>query len=142
MACFLVPTTEAIITTIAQKALAKKEANMEVHHEGASEVVEKSHSSFSRKLKWLNNMLWGGSALLALEHVWHGEVVPWFPFLTAANDPSSRSEMFHEMATVGVTMALLVTAVWAGMVIVSSRLEKRSEKLAEVVVEETTEEKK
>ena len=140
MACFLVPTTEAIITTIAQKVLAKKEANMEVHHEGSSEIVEKT--GFSRKLKWLNNMLWGGSALLALEHVWHGEVVPWFPFLTAASDSSSRSEMFHEMATVGVTMALLVTAVWAGMVIVSSRLEKRAGKLAEVVVEESKEEKK
>ena len=140
MACFLVPTTEAIITTIAQKVLAKKESNMEIHREGSSEIVEKT--GFSRKLKWLNNMLWGGSALLALEHVWHGEVVPWFPFLTAANDPSSRSEMFHEMATVGVAMALLVTAVWAGMVIVSSRLEKRAGKLAEVVVEESSEEKK
>ena len=140
MACFIVPATEAIVTTIAQKVLAKKEANMEVHHEGSSEIIEKSH--FSRKLKWLNNMLWGGSALLALEHVWHGEVVPWFPFLTKAADASSRSEMFHEMATVGVSMALLVTAVWAGMVIVSSRLEKRSEKLAEVVVEESSEEEK
>ena len=113
---------------------------MGIHHEGSSEIVEKT--GVSRKLKWLNNMLWGGSALLALEHVWHGEVVPWFPFLTAANDPSSRSEMFHEMATVGVAMALLVTAVWAGMVIVSSRLEKRAGKLAEVVVEESSEEKK
>ena len=127
MACFLIPTTEAIVTTILQKVLSSKEKNMEIHHEGdSSENLPKS--GFSRKLKWLNNMLWGGSALLALEHVWHGEVVPWFPFLTAASDPSSRSEMFHEMATVGVTMALLVTAVWAGMVIVSSRLEKKADK--------------
>ncbi|MBO7564916.1 MAG: hypothetical protein J6T40_08770 [Clostridiales bacterium] len=127
MACFLVPTTEAIVTTILQKVLSSKEKNMEIHHEGdSSENLPKS--GFSRKLKWLNNMLWGGSALLALEHVWHGEVVPWFPFLTAASDSSSRSEMFHEMATVGVTMALLVTAVWVGMVIVSSRLEKKADK--------------
>jgi len=127
MACFLIPTTEAIVTTILQRVLSSKEKNMEIHHEGdSSENLPKS--GFSRKLKWLNNMLWGGSALLALEHVWHGEVVPWFPFLTAASDPSSRSEMFHEMATVGVTMALLVTAVWAGMVIVSSRLEKKADK--------------
>ncbi|MBR6253939.1 MAG: hypothetical protein IKR22_00765 [Clostridiales bacterium] len=140
MACFLVPTTEAIVTTIAQKVLKSKEKNMEIHHEsGSSEVVEKSH--FSRKLGWLNNMLWGGSALLALEHVWHGEVVPWFPFLTAANDPSSRSEMFHEMATVGVSMALLVTAVWVGMVIVSSRLEKRAKNTA-ALAEETIKEDK
>lgn len=26
-------------------------------------------------MNWLNNMLWGGSALLAFEHVWHGSVV-------------------------------------------------------------------
>ena len=130
MACFLIPTTEAIVTTILQRVLSSKEKNMEIHHEGdSSENLPKS--GFSRKLKWLNNMLWGGSALLALEHVWHGEVVPWFPFLTAASDPSSRSEMFHEMATVGVTMALLVTAVWAGMVIVSSRLEKKADKPVE-----------
>ena len=130
MACFLVPTTEAIVTTILQKVLSSKEKNMEIHHEGdSSENLPKS--GFSRKLKWLNNMLWGGSALLALEHVWHGEVVPWFPFLTAASDTSSRSEMFHEMATVGVTMALLVTAVWVGMVVVSSRLEKKADKPVE-----------
>jgi len=35
-------------------------------------------------LGWLTNMLWGGSLLLAFEHVWHGEETPWFPFLTAA----------------------------------------------------------
>ncbi len=140
MACFLVPTTEAIITTIAQKVLAKKESNMEIHHEGSSEIVEKSR--FSHKMGWLTKMLWGGSALLAFEHVWHGEVVPFFPFLTAMSNAEDAAEMFHEMATVGVAMALLVTAVWAGMVIVSSRLEKRAGKLAEVVVEESSEEKK
>ncbi len=131
MACFIVPATEAIVTTIAAKVLAKKEKNMEIHHEGSSAgIVEKSH--FSRKLGWLNNMLWGGSALLALEHVWHGEVVPWFPFLTAASDASSRAEMFHEMATVGVAMAALVTVTWAIMVLVSSRIEKREDTTASV----------
>ena len=129
MACFIVPATEAIVTTIAAKVLANKEKNMEIHHEsGSSEVIEKTH--FSRKLNWLNNMLWGGSALLALEHVWHGEVVPWFPFLTAAADAADRAEMLHEMATVGVTMAALVTAAWAIMVFVSSRIEKRADKPA------------
>ena len=139
MACFIVPATEAIVTTIAQKVLASKEKNMEIHHESGSEVIEKSH--FSRKLSWLNNMLWGGSALLALEHVWHGEVVPWFPFLTAANDVSSRAEMFREMATVGVGMALLVTAAWVGMVVVSSRLEKRANKTAKLAEEAVEEDK-
>ena len=122
MACFIVPATEAIVTTIAAKVLAKKEKDSAIHYEGSSEVVEKSH--FSRKLGWLNNMLWGGSALLAFEHIWHGEVVPFFPFLTAVKD-GEASEMLHEMATTGVTMAVIVTAVWAIMVIVSNAIEKQ-----------------
>ena len=81
---------------------------------------------FARKLSWLTTMLWGGSALLCLEHIWHGEVVPYPPFLTAAPDPAARAEMLHEMSTVGVGMAVLITAVWAGMVIVSGIIEKRA----------------
>ncbi len=83
---------------------------------------------FSRKLKWLRNMLWGGAILLMFEHVWHGEVVPWFPFLTAAADPADAAEMLREMATVGVTMAVLVTLVWLGMVGVTALIEKRAKK--------------
>ena len=72
----------------------------------------------------LNNMLWGGSALLAFEHVWHGEVTPWFPFLTNAANPADRAEMFAEMATSGVGMAVLVTAVWMVAVAALSYIEK------------------
>ena len=80
---------------------------------------------FSEKLGWLNKLLWGGSALLAFEHIWHGEVTPFFPFLTAAADAADRAEMFREMATSGVAMALLVTAVWGCMCAVVSRMQKR-----------------
>ena len=116
MACFIVPATEAIITTVATKALEKRECKSEYS----------AKIPFSRKLKWLNKLLWGGSALLAFEHVWHGEVTPWFPFLTNAATPESTSEMLHEMATAGVAMAVLVTVVWLGMVAVSSAIEKRA----------------
>lgn len=112
MACFLVPTTEAIVTTVVKKTAGEKAGNSAKH-------------PFLKKLNWLNNMLWGGAALLAFEHIWHGEVVPWFPFLTAAADPAEASEMLHEMATSGVCMAVLVTAVWAGMVVVSNVIKKR-----------------
>lgn len=118
MACFIVPAVEAVATTVATKIIEKKENNTE-----ALEVK----TGFSRKFKWLNNMLWGGSALLAFEHAWHGEIMPWFPFLTNAVDPASRSEMLHEMATTGVTMAVLVTVVWAVMVVASNAIEKRSD---------------
>lgn len=104
MACFLVPTTEAIVTTVLEKVLKQK------------------NNTFSVKLGWLNKMLWGGSALLAFEHVWHGEVVPFFPFLTAVKD-GNAAEMLHA----GVSMAVLVTAVWGVMVAVSSFIEKRKD---------------
>ena len=87
---------------------------------------------FSRKLKWLNNMLWGGTALLAFEHVWHGEVTPFFPFLTAAGNAQDAVQMLKEMATAGVGMAVVVTAVWVGMVAIASGVEKKAAKEAEV----------
>lgn len=122
MACFLVPATEAAVTTIAEHIVKGKEE----HSEAQELTCEESRKTpFSHKLKWLNNMLWGGSALLAFEHIWHGEVVPWFPFLTAAGNPEDAMAMLHEMATTGVTMAVLVTTVWAGMVAISNVIEKR-----------------
>lgn len=130
MACFLISTAEAIVTSVAVKAVEKKEKNNEnVSLKTGNEMPETSiRIPFSRKLRWLRNMLWGGSALLAFEHVWHGEVVPWFPFLTAAGSPEDTAEMLHEMATVGVAMAILVTLVWLGMVGISSLIEKRAGK--------------
>ena len=122
MACFTVPATEAIITTIAAKIIKYREAKGLTKKPEAGDEIQKI--KFSTKLGWLNNMLWGGSALLAFEHVWHGEVVPFFPFLTAVSD-GNAAEMLHEMATAGVSMALLVTAVWGVMVGISSIFEKR-----------------
>ncbi|QUC66005.1 hypothetical protein [Aristaeella hokkaidonensis] len=127
MACFIVPAVEAIVVTVVRKVIEKKEKQPEevsVVLDGTPETAYKV--PFSRKLKWLTNLLWGGSALLAFEHVWHGEVVPWFPFLTAAADPADAAEMLHEMATVGVSMAALVTLVWLAMLGVSAVIEKRA----------------
>ena len=70
-------------------------------------------------------MLWGGSVLLAFEHLWHGEIVPWFPFLTAAGDPESTAEMLREMATAGVSMALLITVVWGIMLLAVHSFERK-----------------
>lgn len=135
MACFIVPGTEAVITTaitkIAQKK-EKKEAHVSEMEGAVQEVKEEKALPFSRKLKWLNNMLWGGTALLAFEHVWHGEVTPFFPFLTAAGNPQDAVQMLHEMATAGVGMALVVTAVWVGMVAIASGIEKKAAKEIEV----------
>ena len=127
MACFIVPATEAVITGVASK-IAK---NNEKTSNGEENVNDLQKVKLSTKLGWLTKMLTGGSVLLAFEHVWHGEVVPFFPFLTAMKDPGEAAEMFHEMATVGVTMAVIITAVWAGMLAVSSHIEKKSLKRGE-----------
>lgn len=123
MACLLVPAVEAVITTVAAKVIKSKEHKAETTGNDTAEKLP-----FSRKLKWLSNLLWGGSALLTLEHVWHGEIVPWFPFLTAASDPAATAEMLQEMATVGAGMTAAVTAVWLGMLGVSRVMEKRGVK--------------
>lgn len=139
MACFIVPAVEAAVTTVATKILESKEKRGEAfsaHTESETAVLHVPTSEavgkipFSRKLKWLNHLLWGGSALLAFEHIWHGEITAAFPFLTAAANPTDTVEMLGEMATAGVTMTVLTTAVWAGMLGVSKLIEKRAEKEA------------
>lgn len=97
MACFVVPTGVAIITTAAGK-----------------KVSEKYH------LNWLNAMLWGGVAMLAVEHIAHGEVVPYPPFLTAG-----LAEVFPEMMRVGIPMTLAIFAVWGIMVAADVMIGKR-----------------
>ena len=120
MACFLVPAAEAAITEVVKRVEESKET--EHHHEDA----DTAKVSLSTKLSWLTKMLWGGAFLLMFEHVWHGEVVPWLPFLTAMGNAEDTAEMLHEMSTVGVTMAVIITVVWVGMVLVSNRMEKEN----------------
>ena len=134
MACFLVPAAEAVVTTLAAKLLKSREKarNVEIRLPDGS-VETATRIPFSTKLGWLNKLLWGGSALLAFEHVWHGEVVPFFPLLTAVRD-GETSEMLAEMGSAGVMMAALVTVVRFGMLDVSAMVEKRAlanSKLAE-----------
>lgn len=137
MACFLVPVGEAVVTTVVQKVVERKEKKAVERGEG--EVGAGGSASiglkWSRRLGWLNKMLWGGATLLALEHVWHGEVVPWPPFLTAMATPDEAGTMLHEMATYGVTMAVAVTVVWAIIVVIAelrAKTEARPEEEAQV----------
>ena len=111
MACFLVPAGEAIMAFVAQRILGPERTEQ-------------------LKLGWLNVMLWGGVIVLAMEHIWHGEVVPWPPFLTAMSNPADVGPMLLEIATVGVSMAVLITAIWGVMVLVSNRIERKTKKLA------------
>lgn len=100
MACFLIPVAEAVLTAAVSKILRKRE------------------SDFAPQISRLNKMLWGGSALLAFEHVWHGEVILQFPFLTAVRD-GAVDEMLAEMFSTGVLMSVIITVAWLGTVAVS-----------------------
>lgn len=131
MACFIVPATEAVATTIVTKVMEKREKkqleSLNLSEEEKKEYMSQKSHTILHKMKWLNSMLWGGSALLAFEHVWHGEVVPFFPFLTAASNPQDAMQMLHEMGTVGVTMAIVVTVVWGIMAGITNAIDKLPE---------------
>ena len=123
MACFLVPLTEAVLTTAVKGIYGKVIAKSTISEAEKTLKLEK----FNDKVSVLQNMLYGGSFLLAIEHIYHGEVVFYPPFLTAMNDPADTVEMLNEMSTVGVSMAVLVTAVW-GIGLFVSHLLKKSKK--------------
>ena len=126
MGCFLVPVTEAVVTTVEARVIKSKETKETVNISSTDGSIEEvTKIKFSTKLGWLNKLLWGGSALLAFEHIWHGEVVPFFPFLTAVENGETAG-MLAEMGSAGVMMSVLVTAVWAGMLAVSAVMEKRA----------------
>lgn len=115
MACFLVPTALAIVTSIIQKTA-----------RGLAERL---------KLGILNALLWGGAILLAFEHVWHGEVVPWPPFLTAMANPADIPVMLHEMAMIGTTMSVAIICTWASIVAVRGYMFKRMTRFEEAMKE-------
>ena len=110
MACFVVTAGEAILVSAAQITVKVLEHKGVIKYEKDEDGNEKA--KWSKKLGVLNGMLWGGSFLLAIEHIYHGEVVLYPPFLTAMSSPEATAEMLQEMSTVGVTMAVALTAVW------------------------------
>lgn len=107
MGCFTVPVSTAIVATAVKKALPKKA----------------SKNPFIARLNWLQSMMLGGGLLLAIEHIYHGEVIFTPPFLSAVRD-GNTAEMLHEMSTVGVAMTGLVLAAWAILVLVACLVEK------------------
>ncbi len=102
MACFLVPATAAVVTTAARKHIPER-----------------------YRPHWLNSMLWGGVAMLAVEHISHGEVVPYPPFLSALRNPQDTAVMFKEMLTVGVPMTIAIFVLWGVMVLITERVRGR-----------------
>ena len=130
MACFVAPAAVAVVTTVVQRVVKNKEAA--TIGEQAGTTVGK----WTQRLRWLNTMLWGGVVLLALEHLWHGEVVPWPPFLTAMQTPGEVGPMLHEILTYGLTMTAVILVAWGivvGIVELRSRDRRTSEAKPEKV---------
>ena len=94
MACFLIPAGLGIITTLLRKRFPQK------YH-----------------ISWLNALLWGGTVMLAVEHIAHGEIVPYPPFLTAG-----LSQVLPEMLRIGVPMALISVLTWSAMVTIDLKI--------------------
>ena len=98
MACFIAPMSLVIVTTIFRKKIPE-----------------------NLKIGWLNIMILGGSIMLAVEHIAHGEVVLYPPFLTAMQTPAAIPGMLQEMAIVGGTMTIAIVCIWLSMVAISQR---------------------
>jgi hypothetical protein len=106
MACFLAPMATGIVTTVFRKKIPA-----------------------ALKIGWLNIMLWGGVAMLAIEHIAHGEVVFYPPFLTAMQNPADIPVMVQELVTVGGTMTIAIVVVWIILVAITSRMPRVSKQV-------------
>lgn len=108
MSCFIVPLAQAVATTLSRKMSEKNNKN--------------SQSVWIQQLPKLELMLWGGTAMLIVDHILSGEVTWQYPFFTALTEVGGVQIMLKEMLTVGVPMSLIVTALWAGYVVMKRRL--------------------
>ena len=133
MACFVV-SAAAAIGVGAAKYIVRHHENKNAHKVEPKEYKFGSEVKWSKKLAYLELTLWGGSVLLAGEHLLHGEVTPYPPFLTAAGEgPEAVSEMLHEMGTVGVAMLGILVAAWAIGVFIVDYLKYKKHKEAKAL---------
>jgi len=102
MACFITPLVVGVLIALLNK-VAKR-------------------ASGKLKLNLLAYLLLGGSLLLAAEHAWHGEIVPYPPFLTAMKNPADVLVVLQEVGIVGGSMTLAVTATWLGVLALSRKV--------------------
>jgi len=99
MACFITPMVTGIVTTVFRKKIPA-----------------------ALKISWLNIMLWGGVAMLIIEHIAQGEIVLYPPFLTAMQNPAAIPGIVQEIVAVGGIMTLTIVLLWAILVAVTSKM--------------------
>lgn len=135
MACFVVSTVAGVGVAVARHVVKHNEKKKELA--GTAPKIEKfgSDTKWSKKLAYLELMLFAGSFILAIEHIIHGEIVPWPPFFTAAIE-GTLSEMFYEMGTVGSAMLGILVVTWAIGVLVFDYLKFKKRKVLPEVKKE------
>ena len=107
MSCFIVPLTQAVVTSAIRKSNEKHNRS--------------EKSTFTRHLPALEKMLWGGSVMLVVDHIINGEVTWRYPFFTALEQVGGGAVMLREMLTIGVPMSLTITAIWAVYAVLKER---------------------
>lgn len=128
MGCFVAPLTEAVVVTAAAVIVRQKEKK---HMDQSQALATERENRASSRLFRLSKLLFGGAVLLIFEHIWHGEVVPYFPFFTAVSEGEDAvMEMWQEIGTSGVLMAALCTLVWGAIEIARYFFAKKSVKKA------------
>lgn len=93
MSCFLAPLAEAVVVSAVRKGNEKKIQRNNAH-------------PLLRELPTLEKMLWGGSLMLVVDHAINRELTTF---------------SWHDILTVGIPMAVVLTAVWAIWAVAKSR---------------------
>ncbi|MCR5028831.1 MAG: hypothetical protein K6A31_06195 [Fibrobacter sp.] len=124
MSCFVVPLTEAVLTSL------------------TTVVIEHTYKKDSEKAilrdtivkegKLLSKMLWLVTGALIIDHILNGELMASYPFFTAATSPEGVATMIEEISTVGVAIAAFTTLVW-GILVFSHVMHSISKKQRETV---------
>ena len=129
MACFVVSTVAGVGVAIARHAVKHHEKKLE--NAGEAPKIEKfgSDTKWSKKLAYLELMLFAGSFILAIEHIIHGEIVPYPPFFSAIGE-GGTIEMLKEMGTIGVAMLGILVVTWAIGVLVVDYIKFKRRKAA------------
>ena len=109
MACFIAPLAQAVVTTALRRKLKRTSDQA---------VVQ---SPWLAQLPKLELMLWGGSAMLIVDHIINGEVTWMYPFFTALEQQDGWVTMWHEILAVGFPMCAIVTAIYGALVLQASR---------------------
>lgn len=100
MACFIAPTTAAIVATGIKKKIPAK------YH-----------------FEWLVMLFWGGSIMLIIDHLISGELAPYPPFLT-----TNPAKILPEILIIGGSMTMSTVIVWIIMILTSNIFKKENKK--------------